>query len=198
MMRLKPLESRSPAVVLACLMLVVGYFVLVHWWFVAPLLRINDDMQTLRDTEQRYATTIAERRTAQQRVPMNSHDRSDSNLLLTGSDASATAALMQRTVDVVTAHAADGNCDVVRKMILPVVGNAKPYRKINISIRLRCGMRVFGEVLRDLEYGTPYLFVDNLGIYRNPVPTQDGSMRPLEIEFDVSGYARQLAGAASR
>jgi general secretion pathway protein M len=36
---MKPLESRVAAIGLLVLVLVLAYFLLLHWWFVAPLRR---------------------------------------------------------------------------------------------------------------------------------------------------------------
>jgi general secretion pathway protein M len=45
-------------------------------------------------------------------------------------------------------------------------------------------------VLNALEQGTPYLFVDDLSIYRNPVAAQQGNQPSLEVQFTLSGYVR--------
>ena len=60
-MRLDPAPSRLLAVLLFVVVLAIAYFVLVHWWFVAPQLRIADDMADVRDTHSRFAAAIAER-----------------------------------------------------------------------------------------------------------------------------------------
>jgi general secretion pathway protein M len=50
-------------------------------------------------------------------------------------------------------------------------------------------------VLQALEQGTPYLFVDDIGIYRNPVAAQQNHAAPLEVQFTLSGYVRPARGA---
>jgi len=37
---MKPAESRVAAIVLLVVAVAIGYFALVHWWFVAPQLAI--------------------------------------------------------------------------------------------------------------------------------------------------------------
>jgi general secretion pathway protein M len=51
------------------------------------------------------------------------------------------------------------------------------------------------ETLHDLEQGTPYLFVDDLSIYRNPVAAMQQNTAPLEVQFTLSGYVRQPRAA---
>ena len=48
--------------------LVLAYFLLLHWWFVAPLQQIHSDMAELRDTQSRYAAAIAEKPALQKRI----------------------------------------------------------------------------------------------------------------------------------
>ena len=58
---LNPRDSRIAAILLLLLALLLGYFVLLHWWFVAPLRQIDGEMADLRDTHSRYAAAIAEK-----------------------------------------------------------------------------------------------------------------------------------------
>jgi general secretion pathway protein M len=50
------------------------------------------------------------------------------------------------------------------------------------------------ETLHDLEQGAPYLFVDDLSIYRNPVAALQQVAAPLEVQFTLSGYVHQPRG----
>ena len=53
-------------------------------------------------------------------------------------------------------------------------------------------------MLNDLEQGTPYLFVGDLSIFRNPVITQQNAQAPLEVQFTLTGYVRPShAGAGA-
>jgi general secretion pathway protein M len=49
-MRLKPAESRIAAILLLIVVLAMAYFLLVHWWFVAPQSAMSAEMDDLRDT----------------------------------------------------------------------------------------------------------------------------------------------------
>lgn len=196
-MRMKPAESRIAAILLLVVVLVAGYFALVHWWFVAPQLAIADQMDDLRDTERRYAAAIAERPQLQKRLAALEQGQTRSDAFLSGDDANAAAAgLMQRIVDIAAAHREDGACDVVQKMPVPSQEKAgDPYRKVTVNISLRCQMQPMTAVLHDIEEETPYLFIEDFSIYRNPVAARSGAAAPMEVQFTVSGYIH-AAGAA--
>jgi general secretion pathway protein M len=155
---------------------VLGYFVLLHWWLVAPLRTIHGEMADLRDTQSRYAAAIAEKPQLEKRIAALGAGQAASSAFLPEDDPNAaTAGLMQRVVDVVAAHTQGGGCEVTQKMPLPTppAGAGEPYRKAAVSISLRCDMEPLAAVLHALEQGTPYLFIDDLSIYRNPVAAQE-------------------------
>jgi len=192
--KLKPRESRIAAVLLLLVVLVIAYFALLHWWFVAPLQAIGSEMDDLRDTHARYAAAIAEKPQLQQRIAAMGAGQAASHAFLPEDDPNAAAAgLMQRVVDTVAAHPQGGACDVTQKMPVtnPPAGADEPYRKVAVSISLRCDVQPLAETLHDLEQGTPYLFVDDLSIYRNPVAAMQQAAAPLEVQFTLSGYVRQ-------
>jgi general secretion pathway protein M len=195
--RLKPAESRIAAIALLLVVLALAYFVLVHWWFVAPQAAIDDEMNDLRDTHGRFAAAIAERPALEKHLAELSQGQTDSSAFLAGDDANAASAgLMQRVVTVAESHRDNGPCDVVQKM--PVPGQAKPgepYTKVTVNISLRCGMEPLAAVLHDLEQGVPYLFVDDFSAYRNPVAARTGNAAPLETQFTLSGYIRRANAA---
>ena len=203
-MRLKPLkpaESRLAAILLLLVALALAYLLLLHWWFVAPLQRIDGAMDDLRDTQSRYAAMIAERTQLQRQLAALGHGEADSHAFLPERDPSAAAAgLMQRVVDVAAAHAQDGDCEVTQKMPVPHPPDphGAPYRQVAVSISLRCQTRPLADLLYTLEHGMPYLFVSDFSLYRNPVSAmQASSAAPLEVQFTLAGYVRGAAPATA-
>jgi len=199
-LELKPRDSRIAAVLLLVLALVLIYFLLIHWWFVAPLRAVDAQMADLRDTQSRYAAAIAEKPALQKRIAELGAGQAASAAFLPESDPNAASAgLMQRVVDAVGAHTAGGACEVTQKMPLPNPpdDDNSPYRKAAVSISLRCDMEPLVAVLNALEQGTPYLFVDDLSIYRNPVAAQQGNQPTLEVQFTLSGYVRPSHGVVA-
>jgi len=192
-LQLKPRDSRIAAIALLLLVLLLGYLVLLHWWFVAPLQEIRSEMADLRDTHGRYAAAIAEKPALQQRIAALGAGQASSSAFLAEDDPNTAAAdLMQRVVDVVGTSTQGGRCVVSQKMPIPnpPTTAGEPYRKAAVSISLSCDIEPLAEVLNALEQGTPYLFIDDLSIYRNPVAQQQGNAAPLEVQFTLSGYVR--------
>ena len=198
MVALKPRQSRIAAIVLLLLAVVLAYFVLVHWWFVAPLNQIGNEMSQLRDTQSRYAAAIAEKPALQRRLAAMGAGQAASDAFLAAADPNNAAAdLMQQVVNVVARTTQGGRCVVSQKMPLPAPPTVpgEPYRKAAVSISLSCDIEPLAAVLQALEQGTPYLFVDDLSIYRNPVAAQHHQSAPLEVQFTLSGYVRPSAHA---
>jgi general secretion pathway protein M len=186
-------DSRIAAIILLLLTLLLAYLVLLHWWFVAPLQQVRGEMADLRDTHSRYAAAIAEKPALQQRIAALGAGQAASSAFLAANDPNAAAAdLMQRVVDVVASNTTGSRCVVSQKMPLPnpPVNPGEPYRKAAVSISLSCDIEPLAAVLQALEQGTPYLFVDDLSIYRNPVAAQQDQAAPLDVQFSLSGYVR--------
>jgi general secretion pathway protein M len=197
---MKPAESRLAAIVLSLLVLVLAYFVLLHWWFVAPLRDVDSQMDDLRDTQSRYAAAIAEKPQLEKRLAELGHNSTDSSTFLPETDPNAAAAgLMQRAVDVAAAHTGEGSCEVSQKMPVPnpPVTPGDPYKKVMVSISLHCDMQPLIGLLYTLEKGKPFLFVQDFSVYRNPlVAAQKNATAPLEVQFTLSGYVHAPAGSA--
>lgn len=196
-MKLRPVERRIAAWLLALVVLVLAYFLLLHWWFVAPQQAMDAQIRQLRGEQHRYAAIVAQRHSLAARLERLQQGQIRSNALLPENDPStASADLMQHVVDVVSAQSALGPCAVTQKMPVQASPAQGPYPKVTVNINLRCGMHALAAVLYALEQGTPYLFIDNFSIYRNPVRGRDGSMQPLQVQLSLSGYLRPSGGKA--
>jgi general secretion pathway protein M len=172
-LKLSSRDSRVAAIGLLLLALVIGYFVLLHWWFVAPLRQIRSEAALCQAA---------------------------SNAFLAEDDPNTAAAdLMQRVVDVVGSHTQSGSCQVSQKVPIPnpPTTPGEPYRKAAVSINLSCDIESLAQVLQALEQGTPYVFIDDLSIYRNPVAAQQNQAAPLEVQFTLSGYVRPVGSQPS-
>ncbi|TAN05176.1 MAG: general secretion pathway protein GspM [Rhodanobacteraceae bacterium] len=185
-----PAQSRAAALVLALLALAGGYFLLLHWWFVAPLMQVDGQMQDLREIHAKYAAAIAERPVLEKRVAQLARGGATVGAFLGASDPSAASAdLIQRASDVVAAHAREGSgCSMPSKMPIEEDNGKEPFRRVSVSITLDCGMQPLAAVLHDFERGLPYLFVDNLTIARAP----DGR---VQTQLTLSGYLRPTGAA---
>jgi general secretion pathway protein M len=194
-------QRRVSAVLLLLLALVLAYLLLVHWWLVAPLRQIDARIDELQQTHARDAAAIAEKPRLQQRIAALGAGQAASSAFLPEDDTNTAAAgLMQRVVDVVATQTTDGGCVVSQKTPIanPSATPGEPYRKAAASISLSCSIASLAAVLHALEQGTPYLFVDELSIYRNPVAVQQDRRAPLEAQFTVSGYVRPARASATQ
>jgi general secretion pathway protein M len=183
--RLLPAQSRLAAILLALIALAIAYFLLLHWWLVAPLLSVDGQMRDLQQIHAKYAAAIAEQPELQKRVAKLEQGGASVEAFLPANDPSAAAAnLIQRATDVVAAHAGEGaGCSMPSKMPIEQDPGSEPFRRVSVSITLDCGMQPLAAVLHDFDRGLPYLFVDNLTMARSP------SGR-LQAQLTLSGYLR--------
>lgn len=182
-----PAQSRLAAIVLTLLALALAYFVLLHWWFVAPMLSVDSQMRDLRALHARYAAAIAEQPQLEQRVAHLQQGGATVGAFLAAGDPSAAAAnLIQRATDIVAAHASEGaGCAMPSKMPIEQDAANEPFRRVSVSITLDCGMQPLAAVLHDVDRGLPYLFVNNLILARSPTGR-------MQAQLTLSGYLRPI------
>ena len=80
--------------------------------------------------------------------------------------------------------------------------------RVERSLARRVGVRVaffqhehLAAILQDLESSKPYLFVDQVMIYKQQTYTPPGAKAvtpPLDVRFNLSGYLRQPGGKAGQ
>ena len=186
--RLTRAQSRLAAILLTLVALAAAYFLLLHWWFVAPLMSIDSRMHDLQAIHAKYAAAIGERPLLEKRVASLERGGATVGAFLAADDPSAAAAgLIQRATDVVAAHAHEGaGCSMPSKMPIEQDRTSEAVRRVSVSITLDCGMQPLAAVLHDFDRGLPYLFVDNFAMARSP----DGR---LQAQLTLSGYLRPAA-----
>jgi general secretion pathway protein M len=210
-----PGKGRPLALILFAIVLIGGYMLFVHWWFVAPHLAMIGEISQLKNDEGRFRAAIASRPQIEQRLQEVGAFESASPSFLPENDFdSAAAALFSRLKALVTEKA-----EVIERCELashnPKRSAAEElYERVTISVHLRCDIDDFGEILHALESGKPLLFVDELNIYRQPAQRARGgafmnNRRPdqsspqgesyrLDIRFDIYGYLRNPGPGAGR
>ncbi|MCK9538730.1 type II secretion system protein GspM [Dokdonella sp.] len=198
--RFQPKDGRFLAVVLLLTVLLVVYLVGVHWWFVAPQLQISSEMQDLREQYHRYQQVIAEQPEIEQRLAEVRDFEQSNQAFLPEADANAaSAALIQRLKQAMSAHAKDeSRCQNVGTQSFNAGGD-EPYQRVTVQARLKCDLEILADVLYDLENGKPFLFVDQVMIYKQQTYRRPGTKvrdTPLDVRFNLSGYLRQPRGKA--
>jgi general secretion pathway protein M len=202
-MRLMPetRNSRFLAIVLLLIVVIIVYFMGIHWWFVAPQLDIAAQMDDLRDQQQRAIQIAQERPLIQKRVDEVRAFEQNNQAFLTDTDPNAAFSdLTQRLKQVMSARVKDeSHCALVSNSNFKG-GEEELYRRVTIQVRVRCSLEPFADILYDLENSNPYLFVDQLMIYRQQAgyvpPGGKAPPSALDIRFNLSGYLRNKNGKA--
>jgi len=198
--KLQPKDGRFLAVVLLLITLVLVYLLGIHWWFVAPHIEIAGQMRDLREQQARFQRAIAERPDIEKRVAEVKAYEQGNQAFLSETDANAaSAALIQRLKAAMSDHAKDeSRCQNVSTQSYNG-GEDELYKRVTVQARLKCDLEPLASILYDLENGKPYLFVDQVMIYKQQTYTPPGAKTaavPLDVRFNVSGYLREPGKAA--
>jgi general secretion pathway protein M len=197
-MRLMPerRNRRFLAVVLLLIAVLLGYLVGVHWWFVAPHAAIAAQMQDLREQELRFRQIAAQRPLIEKRLAeVRAFEQNNQSFLADADANSAFSDLTQRLKQIIGARVKDeSRCSIVSNSNFRG-GEEETYRRVTIQVRLRCPLEPFAGILYDLENSSPYLFVDQLMIFRQQAGYVPPGGKPppstLDIRFNLSGYLRK-------
>ena len=198
--RFQPKDGRFLAVVILLIVLLLVYLIGVHWWFVAPHLQFRTDMQDLRDQQLRFRQAAAQKPEIERRLGVIRQQEQSNQAFLTDADSSAASAwLIQRLNQAISDHAKDEKrCSSVSQQNY-AGGDDELYKKVTVQARLRCDLEPLAAILYDLENGKPYLFVDQIMIYKQQSyqpPGSKVSSSPLDVRFNLTGYLRQPGKAA--
>ena len=197
-MRLLPeaRNSRFLAIVLLLIVALVVYAIGVHWWFVAPHLAISDQMNDLREQQQRFALTAAQRPQIEKHLAEVRAFEQNNQAFLADADAnSAFSDLTAHLKEAIGVRVKDENrCSIVSNSNFKG-GEEELYQRVTIQVRMRCDLEPFAGILYDLENSNPYLFVDQLMISRQASGYLPPGTKPapsaLDIRFNLSGYLRK-------
>jgi general secretion pathway protein M len=198
---LSPRERRGAALIVLAVLLWAAWWLLVQSWFLDPLNALDEQADTLRAQQQRYAGILQQREGLEQQLQAARRDPSSRTSLLPGEDPSAVAAdLMQRSLDLVKTHADQGpGCQVTQRMpITPEHDSAEPYRQVKVSLTLECAMEPLANLLHDVEYGQPFLFVDNLSLRRATSAPANGGAGRLQVHLLLRGYLQQAPTSSAQ
>lgn len=190
-----PADGRPLALGLLLFVVVVVYFVGVHWWFVAPQIDVGNQMDDLREQQQRFAAIVAEKPDIQKRIDaVRKYEKGNQAFMPQNDPAAASASLIQRVTDVIKKRDPEGaRCSAQQSTPLRLQGKDEPYESVSVRIRMTCDMETATGVLYDLEKGKPFLFVDELMMYRRAsfYRSQQKQSSKMEIQFTLTGYLRQ-------
>ncbi|HKS13361.1 MAG TPA: type II secretion system protein GspM [Pseudomonas sp.] len=192
-------DQRVAALVLLGLVIAAAYWLLVHSWFVGPLLAANQQLSDLMDQHQHYSALLGQRETLQRQVQEARLRSSDTQALLPGEDSGVVAGdLMQQVVEQVKRLEAVGpGCKVTQRMPMSAerVAQELPYQRVTLSLDLECAIEPLTRLLHALEYARPLLFVEELTITRAAQARQEQGTGRLSVHLLVAGYMAAQAPA---
>ena len=194
-------RDRWLALGLLLLLLTLGYALLVHPLWTAPLLAVNDQIDTLkqRDARQRGLIQQASAITARlNEVRAMSTAGTVPGFMAQTTPEQATAALAQQ-LEAAVAQASPGNrsCIINNRSPMEAPADGKlPYRRVVLQVRLQCGDPELATALHLLESGNPRLFVNNLVVFSQSGYGEGMPNQGLDASFDLTGYLPAVADAA--
>ena len=206
--KLKPKDGRFLAIIILLIALMFVYLVGVHWWFVMPQVQISSDMQDLRDQQLRFRQATAQKPQIEKRLTDVKGYEQDNQAFLPENDPSAaSAALIQRFKQALTAHAKDDKRCQQTSTQNYTGGTEEPFKRVSVQVRMRCDLEPLSAIIYDLEHSKPYLFVDQILISKPavnqppprpmlrgaaaPPPPPPPVAPPLDAQFVLSGYLHQ-------
>ncbi len=175
------------------LAIAIGYIVLVHWWFTAPMLQLGDDIVSLRDEERQLQSEVAQRPEIERRLAqVRRFEAGNPGFLPEASRELASAGLVQRLQQVVSAASPNPNACQITAQTPTDAPSQDRYQRVLVQVRLRCGMTELAAVLHALEGGSPQLFIDNLDLLsrRSYLVNATDTSVGLDVSFDLYGYLR--------
>ncbi|WP_213881937.1 type II secretion system protein GspM [Pseudomonas sp. dw_358] len=192
-LKLKPLEQRLVAVTLALASVVLGYLLLVHWWFTAPLSVMNEEARTLDETYQHYQVLLAQRAPLEKQLANVQAQGLAAQTLLSGNDSGAAGAqLMGLLASYVQETAINGHsCSISNRM--PVNGNSdNGFSAVKINVNLDCESEPLARLLYRLETGHPTLIVESMSLRKLDNSTTNGRHH-INVQMLITGYLRTAA-----
>lgn len=181
--------------------LALGYLLVLHPWWTAPMMEAQDRIETLRERELRVRAQLQQAPEIGARLAEVQAVQARTAGFLEESTAElATASLVQRLESVVL-QASPGNaaCAITNRAPVPAGRIEEDYRRVTVQVRMRCGHPELAAVLHALEGGSPRLFVDNLNLVsENRVFLGGGGAGRggMDVSFELHGYLRPSPATA--
>ena len=172
------------------IIILLAYFVLLHWWFTGPMMGMGEQINQLRDQELQYRMEASQRPALEKKLgEVRQQQAQTPHFLPEANKELASAALVQRLEQVVSAASPNPNaCQITART--PTENSLKEdFQRVTVQVRLRCGMTEMASIMHSLEGGSPQLFIDNLELLsRNSYNNTGPAGGAVEVVFDLFGY----------
>lgn len=181
---------------LLALSLLVALVLAVYGVAIGPLLDSYANnkraIEELRNAEGRYAEVAGEAPALQKQLESLRRQSAATAGYLEGQNETMIAAALQ---DRVKAAVMQTGGQLKSTQVLSSAGNTKS-RRVAVRANIALSLAALQRVLYELESGSPYLFVDNLGVRPLVNPRAGGQVDGealLDVSFDIYGYVRGSA-----
>lgn len=187
-------KQRPLAYMLLVISVILTYWFGFHWFFQAHA-ELNERAETLQQSEARFAALIALRPTIEAALQgvregeqQNDYFLKQENISLASSELTS---MLKQTINLHADHS--DRCQVSSNQNMRVRVQER-FQRVTIKVRMRCEIDDLSKVFYNLEGETPYVFIDNVSIYRQVTRRRRGretvQQRILDVRFDLSGYIR--------
>ncbi len=197
-----PDRDRWLALAILAGLLALAYLVLVHPWWTAPMLQVNERIDASRQRDLRARMALRQAPDVRKRLQaLRASTARLPGFMGERSPELATSALVQRLeTAVLEASPRNRSCAIINRSPLTEARQQR-FPRVAVQVRLRCGNPELAAVLYSLESGSPRLFVDNLNVltlgnFRSATREAQGG-GGLDVSFDLYGYLQPPPGAPS-
>ncbi len=175
------------------------YFLCLHW-FVRGHLDIANQINELKESELRFRQEVSKRPALERRLKEVEDFKARNTYFLPDETFDLGAAsLSTKLKAAVTAHADTARCTIISTQPQKL-GTKELYERVSIQVRLKCDLDDLVKIMYALENMTPFLFIDELNLYQQPVMDASmvvGNSGNMDARFDLSGYIRAAPAASS-
>lgn len=195
-------DKQRPLAYMLLVIAVIGvYWVGFHWFFQAHA-ALSEEIDRALQTEADRNALIALRPQLQGALADLDQAEQGSDYFLRQENVSlASSELTTMLKQAIALQAEDEQqCQVSSNQNIRVREQER-FQRVTIKVRMRCELEDLYKVFHHLEDGAPYVFIDNLSIYRQISRTRRGrqttQQRILDVRFDLSGYIRAAGEGSS-
>lgn len=188
-------KQRPLAYLLLGVVLILFYYIFLHR-FIMSHVALSEQIQQLAQSEARFVAAIELKPELQQRLAEMRQQANQSDFFLDQKNANlASSELTTRLKETIALHAEKAEeCQVLSQQNMRIPEQER-FEKVAIKVRMRCELDDLSKVLYHLEGGAPYLFVENLTVFRQVTRRRRGreliQESMLDVRFDLGGYIQQ-------
>ena len=196
---LLPPKGQGQVMAVGLLLVTLGliYFLCLHW-FVRGHLDVANQINELKESELRFRQEVSKRPALELRLKEVEDFKARNTYFLPDETFDLGAAsLSTKLKAAVTAHADTARCTIISTQPQKL-GTKELYERVSIQVRLKCDLDDLVKIMYSLENLTPFLFIDELNLYQQPVLDASlvvGNGGNMDARFDLSGYIRTAPAA---